>query len=111
MRIMAKAVNTRERLRARIGVLEGRLAEIERYLREPEESDLEEWASEWDDDSVLDGLAHVTREELERAREALLRLEKGTYGLCQGCGRPIARRRLRALPEAADCVRCAWAAA
>ncbi len=38
--------------------------------------------------------------------EALRHLREGTYGLCSGCGAPIHRARLEALPEAALCLRC-----
>jgi DnaK suppressor protein len=38
--------------------------------------------------------------------EALKRIERGTYGLCADCGRPIPEGRLDARPEAARCVAC-----
>jgi DnaK suppressor protein len=37
---------------------------------------------------------------------ALARLDAGTYGLCQSCGKPIAPERLEALPSAALCIDC-----
>jgi DnaK suppressor protein len=37
---------------------------------------------------------------------ALARIEAGTFGQCQTCGKPIAIERLEALPWAADCVDC-----
>lgn len=43
---------------------------------------------------------------LARARE---KIRQGTYGICEGCGRPIPPRRLEALPEAVHCVACAEA--
>lgn len=46
---------------------------------------------------------------LERARAleaALERIATGVYGVCVGCGEPIARRRLAVLPEAARCTPC-----
>ena len=39
-------------------------------------------------------------------REALHRLQNGTYGRCGDCDRPISERRLLVLPEATRCVRC-----
>lgn len=42
---------------------------------------------------------------------ALAALEDGTYGTCQGCGRPIDPERLRAQPVAVLCCRCKEAAA
>ena len=32
--------------------------------------------------------------------QALLRIEEGSYGLCERCGRPIDERRLEAMPAA-----------
>jgi DnaK suppressor protein len=41
------------------------------------------------------------------ASEALRRMDEGTYGTCQGCGQPIAKARLEALPFTRFCVKCA----
>ena len=38
---------------------------------------------------------------------ALERIEKGSYGQCENCNKPIARERLKALPYARHCVSCA----
>lgn len=46
------------------------------------------------------------RQELEAIEEALLRLEGGTYGLCESCGQPIEPRRLEVMPETAFCRSC-----
>jgi DnaK suppressor protein len=37
---------------------------------------------------------------------ALSRIDDGTFGTCQRCGRPIAPERLEALPWAAHCIDC-----
>ena len=37
---------------------------------------------------------------------ALRRIENGTFGSCQTCGKPIAPERLEALPWATDCIDC-----
>jgi DnaK suppressor protein len=39
-------------------------------------------------------------------RHALGRLELGTYGSCEGCGRTIPFERLEAIPQARRCVSC-----
>lgn len=44
---------------------------------------------------------------LLRIENARKRMEKGTYGLCGKCGRPIAEERLEAQPDAVFCVKCA----
>jgi RNA polymerase-binding protein DksA len=47
-----------------------------------------------------------TREMLDQALRALRRLEAGTYGMCESCGRPIAVGRLKAYPRATLCISC-----
>jgi len=37
---------------------------------------------------------------------ALARVEAGTYGHCEACGKPIPEARLEAVPEATLCVAC-----
>jgi RNA polymerase-binding protein DksA len=37
---------------------------------------------------------------------ALEKIGNGTYGVCEKCGDPIPKERLRALPHAALCVKC-----
>lgn len=41
---------------------------------------------------------------LEEVEAALRRIEKGTYGICEGTGKPISLARLRAVPYARYCV-------
>jgi DnaK suppressor protein len=44
---------------------------------------------------------------LEQIDAALKRIEDGSYGKCDECGKNIAKARLEAIPYAALCVRCA----
>ena len=43
--------------------------------------------------------------ELADVERALAKLDDGTYGICEACGRPIERDRLDAYPAARFCVR------
>lgn len=43
----------------------------------------------------------------EEVRDALARMDSGTYGQCENCGKAIADARLDALPYARYCVTCA----
>jgi DnaK suppressor protein len=52
------------------------------------------------------GLAEHAEEKLSCLNEALLRLEKGRYGICLRCHQPISIVRLRAVPFAALCFAC-----
>ena len=38
--------------------------------------------------------------------EALRRLYRGEYGICEGCGEKISRERLTAMPQATRCLAC-----
>jgi DnaK suppressor protein len=43
---------------------------------------------------------------LRAIEEALVRIDKGTYGVCRDCGEPIAEARLNAIPWARVCITC-----
>ena len=45
-------------------------------------------------------------DELRAIDAAVKKLEEGTYGACEGCGQPIPKARLKALPFTKLCVRC-----
>lgn len=49
-------------------------------------------------------LAANTRETLQQAEHALRRLDEGTYGLCEVCGKPIGKARMQAFPRATLCL-------
>ncbi len=53
------------------------------------------------------GLLGNEEEVLQQIDAALQRIENGSYGKCEECGRAIAKVRLDAIPYAALCVRCA----
>jgi DnaK suppressor protein len=55
------------------------------------------------------GVGTSLEEGLVRTERALAKLDEGTYGLCDSCGRPIAPARLEALPDSVLCVECAGA--
>jgi RNA polymerase-binding transcription factor DksA len=57
--------------------------------------------------SQITALTQQARQHLEEVESASSRLRAGTYGLCETCGRPIARERLEARPTARTCIRCA----
>ena len=43
---------------------------------------------------------------LQAIDEALMRIEKGTFGICRDCGEPIAEARLNAIPWTRVCITC-----
>jgi DnaK suppressor protein len=50
-------------------------------------------------------LVNNLRDLMERIDKALARMEDGTYGLCDRCGKPIEKLRLKALPYANLCIK------
>ena len=58
---------------------------------------------------MLEQLESMTRKEIERVQNALLRLDQGEYGKCAICRQRISRTRLEALPFTLLCLCCAEA--
>lgn len=52
------------------------------------------------------GLIENEEEELREIDEAIERLEKGTFGLCESCTKPIPKSRLKIVPFARLCIEC-----
>jgi DnaK suppressor protein len=54
-------------------------------------------------DLALSAQARAAVDEIDRA---MAKIDAGSYGICEGCGQPIPRARLKALPYARLCVAC-----
>jgi len=50
-------------------------------------------------------LVNNLRDLIERIDKALIKVDDGTYGLCERCGKPIEKPRLKALPYASLCLK------
>ncbi|MDH3591618.1 MAG: TraR/DksA family transcriptional regulator [Planctomycetota bacterium] len=59
---------------------------------------LADHGSDAQNQDVTLSLAESEREELYQIDRAILRLDDGTYGICEGTGEPIGRARLEAIP-------------
>jgi DnaK suppressor protein len=62
-------------------------------------------SNQWDA-QLLSVMSDADARTLENVVAAIRRLDTGAYGVCAICDGPIEPARLRALPEAADCVDC-----
>ena len=51
-------------------------------------------------------LANNARDMLAQTQHALERIEDGSYGVCERCGQPIGKMRLKAFPRATLCLTC-----
>ena len=57
----------------------------------------------------VDALLGSLRETLVDIDKALAKIDTGTYGTCEQCGKPIGEARLEAMPAAPLCIECASA--
>ena len=66
---------------------------------------LGDMASEMYDRELDEGLEEGAQQTLDEIDAALLRLEDGSYGVCEVCGEPIGAQRLSALPWTRFCIK------
>ena len=52
------------------------------------------------------GVGEALERGLDRTERALAKLDEGTYGICDVCGGPISRGRLKAMPDSVLCLDC-----
>ena len=57
----------------------------------------------------IDALVGSLQETLSDIDNALAKIDGGSYGLCEQCGKPIGDARLEAMPAARLCIACASA--
>ena len=97
----------RERLMARRRKLLDRYrGELERGEQQEPEPELVDAATAQWEARVLSAMSHADAQSLDEVIAAIQRLDTGAYGVCLGCGARIEPARLRAVPEAAQCVEC-----
>lgn len=65
-----------------------------------------EGASTTSERAHIEALKAQLAARLAAVEEAVARMESGTYGTCESCGKPIGEARLEALPDATLCVAC-----
>lgn len=67
---------------------------------------MDENASEVEEYTDNLALENTLERELKDVSDALARLEKGTYGICENCGEKMGVERLKAYPAARNCIKC-----
>lgn len=89
--------------------LESSESELTVFLREPidgaGDDQADAGAKSFEREHELSLLAGA-RAGLEQNLHALERLEDGSYGICESCGKPIGKLRLQAYPRATLCMTC-----
>jgi DnaK suppressor protein len=105
----------RQRLLEERANLQAQFSEIEQSTFSANQSDLSGEAG-FDEEFADAGTATFERERdlslvnnlrdlTERIDKALAKMDEGTYGLCDRCGKPIEKLRLKALPYANLCIK------
>ncbi len=97
----------RDQLVARKRELTERLTQIEGELDEAPPQDVEDRATEREDDEVLERLGNAGLRELRRIEAALKHIDDGSYGICAQCGENILPERLKVVPHTMLCRNCA----
>jgi DnaK suppressor protein len=116
----AELKELREALEKEQAELQSQLTEIETSTFSQAQSDLSGEMA-FDDEYADAGTATFERERdlslennvrdlLQKIEKALTRMDEGTYGTCERCGKPIEKARLKALPYANLCIADAQAA-
>ncbi len=57
-------------------------------------------------ENLRSSLQNTELEEYNRIKQALQKIEEGTYGICIDCGGDISEKRLKSYPNAARCLAC-----
>lgn len=94
------------RLREEISMAESGIAELLRDNSDAGGEDQADTGSKTFEREHEISLAASHREILGQTERALTRIEDGTYGVCESCGNPIGKARLKAFPRATLCMSC-----
>jgi len=92
-------------LRAEIGQAESQIQRLSDTVAEAGDDEADSSSKLYEREHEL-ALTRNTRELLEQTEHALERIDAGTYGVCESCGKPIGKARLLAFPRATLCVEC-----
>ncbi len=97
----------KQRLIEQLSALLLRAGRISDHLRDSPPKDWEELATHRENDEVVEALDEMTKNEIERIKQALRRMDSGEWGSCILCGEEINPERLEALPTTTLCIDCA----
>jgi acetoin utilization protein AcuB len=103
--LVAELRSERERIAKQLDRVQANETELAAARREP--TDEAERARLLTEMSVDEPLAALASSRLGSLDHALARAQQGRFGVCEDCGREIPIARLRALPGASRCLRCA----
>ncbi len=77
------------------------------FVQRPEEPlDFGDWCQKSHDEWLFVNQNRLETAQLRELEAALRRVERGTFGICAGCGEAISEKRLEAVPWAKFCIPC-----
>jgi DnaK suppressor protein len=79
---------------------------IERNSTEMNFSNEIDMASSLEGREMMFQLTSRDRNELKMIKEALYKIDSGTYGICDSCSKKISAKRLQILPLSILCIEC-----
>jgi len=94
-------VNESIRLRDELQVMK-----LQHHIRERMPGDKTEAAAQVLEKTNYFALMEQLNRQLADTERAIEKMNNGTYGLCDSCGRPIPPARLEIIPQAAFCLDC-----
>lgn len=112
---MTKKMNKKEKQEFRRTLLEKKeriVTKLSQFISESKEvemnvaQDLVDKAESSYTKEFLLSLSDTERDQLMLIDEALRRLERDGFGLCQLCGKEIGKKRIAALPWTPTCINC-----
>lgn len=102
-----------DKLRTEEGSLLHQIAELEARYAGEEDGNSHVYDDDFGDPETATydrerglSLLENARDLLEQVKHALRKIDDGTYGTCESCGKSIEAARLRALPHAILCISC-----
>ena len=99
--LKAKLVQQRQEIFYRLQNLDDGWQELSRH-----DIEMEEEAQKAELTELFNKLDLQEQRQIEEIDLALSRLDAGTYGICEGCGKDIPQDRLQALPATGYCIKC-----
>ena len=96
----------RDRLRSELNLAEHELHDLMRDAGDGAGNDQADMGSTTFERDHEMTLANNARGMLAQVEHALLRIEDGSFGVCESCGEPIGKMRVMAFPRATLCLSC-----
>lgn len=79
---------------------------LQEHGNQHEPMDEADLASKRCEQQLMIQIQHRTRQLVREIEEALMRIKRGKFGVCEECGRDIELRRLRVQPMTTLCIQC-----